>query len=80
MEQKVSPGSEVINRVSQKKAGTVTTALGSRGMGVVRLEDAFQGTGSLTIKGQEDVNIETIRPKWWPSEWFLDGQQQRATA
>ncbi|KAL8539660.1 hypothetical protein ACS0TY_001321 [Phlomoides rotata] len=80
MEQKVSPGSEVINTASQKKAGTVTTALGSRGMGLLRLEDAFQGTGSLTIKGQEDVNIETIRPKWWPSEWFLDHQQHSASA
>ncbi|KAL0312763.1 UNVERIFIED_CONTAM: putative transferase, mitochondrial [Sesamum radiatum] len=80
VEQKVAPGSEVIDSTSQKKVGTVTTALGSRGLGLLRLEEAFKGSGSLTIKGQEDVNIETIRPKWWPSEWFLDHQQQSAAA
>ncbi|KAK6158041.1 hypothetical protein DH2020_005355 [Rehmannia glutinosa] len=80
VEQKVSPGSEVIDTASQKKAGTVTTALGSRGLGLLRLEEAFKGTDSLTIKGQEDVKVETIRPKWWPSEWFLDHQQQSAAA
>ncbi|KAK6137678.1 hypothetical protein DH2020_028604 [Rehmannia glutinosa] len=80
VEQKVSPGSELIDTASQKKAGTVTTALGSRGLGLLRLEEAFKGTGSLTIKGQEDVKVETIRPKWWPSEWFLDHQQQSAAA
>ncbi|KAK4435122.1 putative transferase, mitochondrial [Sesamum alatum] len=79
-EQKVAPGSEVIDSTSQKKVGTVTTAIGSRGLGLLRLEEAFKGSGSLTIKGQEDVNIETIRPKWWPSEWFLDHQQQSAAA
>ncbi|PIN05732.1 Transcription factor, component of CCR4 transcriptional complex [Handroanthus impetiginosus] len=77
--QKVSPGSEVINAKS-KKAGTVTTAVGSRGLGLIRLDDAFKGMGSLTITGQEDVKVETIRPKWWPSEWFLDNQQQSAAA
>ncbi|KAI3468873.1 hypothetical protein Pfo_025536 [Paulownia fortunei] len=80
VEQKVSPGSDVIDTTSQKKAGTVTTALGSRGLGLIRLKEAFKGMGSLTIKGQEDVNVETIRPKWWPSEWFLDHQQQSAAA
>ncbi|KAL0331390.1 UNVERIFIED_CONTAM: putative transferase, mitochondrial [Sesamum angustifolium] len=80
VEQKVAPGSEVIDSTSQKKVGTVTTAIGSRGLGLLRLEEAFKGSGSLSIKGQEDVNIETIRPKWWPSEWFLDHQQQSAAA
>ncbi|KAL6556883.1 hypothetical protein OROHE_006759 [Orobanche hederae] len=80
VEQKVSPGSEVIDATSKKKAGLVTTALGSRGMGLLRLEEAFKGMGSLTIKGQEDVKVDTIRPKWWPSEWFLDHQQQKAAS
>ncbi|KAK4389414.1 putative transferase, mitochondrial [Sesamum angolense] len=80
VEQKVAPGSEVIDSTSQKKVGTVTTAIGSRGLGLLRVEEAFKGSGSLSIKGQEDVNIETIRPKWWPSEWFLDHQQQSAAA
>ncbi|KAL0324416.1 UNVERIFIED_CONTAM: putative transferase, mitochondrial [Sesamum calycinum] len=78
VEQKVAPGSEVIDSTSQKKVGTVTTAIGSRGLGLLRLEEAFKGSGSLSIKGQEDVNIETIRPKWWPSEWFLDHQAERS--
>ncbi|KAK4486414.1 hypothetical protein RD792_009088 [Penstemon davidsonii] len=68
-EGKVAPGSEVIDADSQKKVGAVTTALGSRGLGLVRLEEAFKREGTLTIKGQEDVHVETIRPQWWPSEW-----------
>ncbi|KAG8374788.1 hypothetical protein BUALT_Bualt10G0032100 [Buddleja alternifolia] len=80
VEQKVAPGSEVIDAASQKKAGTVTTALGSRGLGLLRLDEAFKGTNSLKIKGEEDVYVETIRPEWWPSEWFLDHQQESAVA
>ncbi|KAI3987557.1 hypothetical protein MKX01_003243 [Papaver californicum] len=38
VEQKVAPGSEVVGVSSDKKVGTVTTALGSRGMGLLRLE------------------------------------------
>ncbi|RZC53813.1 hypothetical protein C5167_012661, partial [Papaver somniferum] len=72
IEQKVAPGSEVVGVSSDKKVGTVTTALGSRGMGLLRLEEAFTGSGSLRIKGQDDVKIEAIRPDWWPSEWFPD--------
>ncbi|KAI3940009.1 hypothetical protein MKW98_029785 [Papaver atlanticum] len=72
VEQKVAPGSEVVGVSSDKKVGTVTTALGSRGMGLLRLEEAFKGSGSLSIKGQDDVKIEVIRPDWWPSEWFPD--------
>ncbi|KAL6501606.1 hypothetical protein OROGR_026739 [Orobanche gracilis] len=55
-------------------------ALGSRGLGLLRLEEAFKRMGSLTIKGQGDVKVDTIRPKWWPSEWFLDHQQQKAAS
>ncbi|KAG8391792.1 hypothetical protein BUALT_Bualt01G0223800 [Buddleja alternifolia] len=80
VEQKVAPGSEVMDATSQKKAGTVTTAIGSRGLGLLRLEEAFKGTNSLNIKGEKDVYVETIRPEWWPSEWFLDHQQESAAA
>lgn len=72
MEGKVAPGSGVINTASGKKAGSVSTALGFRGMGVVRLDEAFKGSDSLTIQGQEDIRIEAIRPVWWPAEWFQD--------
>ncbi|XP_026382606.1 putative transferase At4g12130, mitochondrial [Papaver somniferum] len=70
--QNVAPGSEVVGVSSDKKVGTVTTALASRGMGLLRLEEAFKGSGSLSIKGKDDVKIEVIRPDWWPSEWFPD--------
>ncbi|XP_042030335.1 putative transferase At4g12130, mitochondrial isoform X2 [Salvia splendens] len=75
VEQQVSPGSEVISNASKKKAGTVTAALGSRGLALIRLEEAFKETGALTINGREDIKVETIRPKWWLPEWFLHQQQ-----
>ncbi|XWS49045.1 hypothetical protein CRYUN_Cryun13aG0129700 [Craigia yunnanensis] len=79
VEGKVAPGSQVINTASSKKAGSVTTALGFRGMGVLRLDEAFKRSGSLTIEGQEDIKVEAIRPDWWPTEWFQD-QQHTAVA
>ncbi|XP_057976724.1 putative transferase At4g12130, mitochondrial isoform X2 [Malania oleifera] len=79
VEQKVAPGSEVINTASGKKSGTVTTALGCRGLGLLRLEDAFKATGILSIQG-EDVKVETIRPEWWPSQWFQEHQEYGAAA
>ncbi|OMO80878.1 hypothetical protein COLO4_23880 [Corchorus olitorius] len=80
VEGKVAPGLEVINTTSGKKAGTVTTALGARGMGVLRMDEAFKGSGSLTLEGQEDVKVEAIRPDWWPTEWFQEHQQHSAAA
>ncbi|KAA3460214.1 Glycine cleavage T-protein family [Gossypium australe] len=77
VEGKVTPGSEVIKTASGKKLGSVTTALGFRGMGVLRLDDAFKDT--LTIQGQEDIKVMAIRPDWWPAEWFQD-QQNTAVA
>lgn len=74
MEQKVAPGSEVTDASADKKVGTVTTALGSRGVGLLRLEEAFKGPGMLKIRGQDDVKVETIRPEWWPAEWFPENQ------
>ncbi|KAI7994242.1 putative transferase [Camellia lanceoleosa] len=82
VEQKVAPRSEVIDASSRKKVGSVTTALGCRGLGLLRLEEAFKGsgTGTLAIQGQEDVKVLAIRPEWWPSEWFVDHQQQSVAA
>ncbi|CAH9103556.1 unnamed protein product [Cuscuta europaea] len=74
---RVTPGSSVIDAQSRKKTGTVTTALGCRGLGLLRLEDAFNG--NLAIQNHEDVKVQTFRPKWWPSEW-VDGHQQFAAA
>ncbi|KAG6636968.1 putative transferase At4g12130, mitochondrial [Carya illinoinensis] len=80
VEQKVAPGSEVKDDTSHKKVGTVTTALGCRGLGLLRLADAFKGLGALTIQGCEDVKVEAIRPDWWPAEWFQEHQQHSAVA
>lgn len=80
MEQNVAPGSEVVDASSNKKVGIVSTALGCRGMGVLRLEEAFKGPGSLCIKGQEGIKVETIRPEWWPAEWLSEYQQHSITA
>ncbi|XP_021901826.1 putative transferase At4g12130, mitochondrial isoform X3 [Carica papaya] len=76
VDQKVAPGSEVIESATGKKAGTVITAVGSRGLGLLRLEEAFKGSGSLkSIQGEEDVKVEAIRPAWWPADWFPEYQQ-----
>lgn len=80
MEQKAAPGSEVIDTASNKKAGTVRAALGCRGLGLLRLEEAFKGSGALTIQGQENVKVEAVRPDWWPAEWFQVYQLHSAAA
>ncbi|XP_050264856.1 putative transferase At4g12130, mitochondrial isoform X2 [Quercus robur] len=80
VEQKVAPGSEVIDTASHKKAGTVRAALGCRGLGLLRLEEAFKGSGALTIQGQENVKVEAVRTDWWPAEWFQEYQQYSAVA
>ncbi|XP_059292346.1 putative transferase At4g12130, mitochondrial [Lycium ferocissimum] len=76
VEQKVAPKSEVIDASSGKKAGTVTTALGSCGLGLLRLDEAFKG--SLTIRGLDNVKVQAIKPGWWPAEWASDHQEQTA--
>ncbi|XP_050228092.1 putative transferase At4g12130, mitochondrial [Mercurialis annua] len=81
VEQMVAPGSEVIDTASGKKVGSVTTALGCRGLGVLRVDEAFKGgSGSLAIQGQDDIRVEAVRPKWWPAEWFPEHQQSSAAA
>ncbi|KAI5328637.1 hypothetical protein L3X38_028034 [Prunus dulcis] len=77
-EQKVAPGSEVIDSVSEKKVGTITTQLGCRGLGVLRLDEAFKGSNTLKIQGQKDMKVEALRPHWWPAEWLQEPQHQSA--
>ncbi|CAK8530564.1 unnamed protein product [Lathyrus sativus] len=77
---KVIPGSEVINTASGKKAGLVTTALGCRGLGLLRLEEALKGSAALSIKGQEGVKVVASKPDWWPSDWAQDLHQHTAFA
>ncbi|XP_021753980.1 putative transferase At4g12130, mitochondrial [Chenopodium quinoa] len=80
VEQKVAPKSVVVNASSGKKVGAVTTALGSRGLGLLRLEEAFKGSSALSIQGNEDVKVVAVKPKWWLAEWFLDDQERADTA
>ncbi|TKY70863.1 putative transferase mitochondrial [Spatholobus suberectus] len=77
---KVAPGSEVMNTESGKKAGAVTTALGCRGLGLLRLDEALKESSALSIQGQEDVKVVASRPDWWPSEWLQDHGQHAAFA
>ncbi|VFQ88730.1 unnamed protein product [Cuscuta campestris] len=74
VEMRVAAGSCVIDAQSGKKAGTVTTALGSRGFGLLRLEYVLTGSGNLAIQDHEDVQVHAVVPKWWPSEWVADHQ------
>lgn len=70
-----------MNTASGKKAGTVTTALGCRGLGLLRLEEeALKGSSALSVQGQEDVKVVASRPDWWPSEWLQDHGQHAAFA
>ncbi|KAF8032886.1 hypothetical protein BT93_D1695 [Corymbia citriodora subsp. variegata] len=79
-EQKVASGSEILDATSGKRIGKVTTALGCRGLGLLRLEEALKRSNSLTIHGQEDLKVEAVKPDWWPPEWFREQQQHSAAA
>jgi len=76
----VAPDSEVVDEASGKKIGTVNTALGSRGMGLLRLEEALKQGSSLRISDNKDVRVQAIKPDWWPSEWTQMVDQQSAVA
>jgi hypothetical protein len=47
LEQVVAPDSEVVDEASGKKIGTVNIALGSCGMGLLRLQEALKHNSSL---------------------------------
>ncbi|CAN6909706.1 unnamed protein product [Brassica oleracea] len=72
--QKIAAGAEVVESGSGKKIGAISTALGSRGMGVMRVEEGFKASTELIVNGSEDVKVEVIRPTWWPVEWFQQDQ------
>ncbi|CAI9093825.1 OLC1v1029407C1 [Oldenlandia corymbosa var. corymbosa] len=75
VEGKVVPKLQVIAESSGKKVGTITAALGSRGLGLLRLDAAFKEPGSLSIQGQENVKVKARKPDWWPSWWLAEDQQ-----
>jgi len=70
----------VVDCASNKKVGGVSTALGSRGMGLLKLEDVFKESANLSIKEKGDVKVKVIRPDWWPAEWIQLHEQERAAA
>ena len=75
------PGSEILDPESGKKVWNVKTVIGSRGLGIVRLEEALKSSeSSLEIKGQEDVKVEASKPNWWPNEWSQHYHQHTALA
>ncbi|CAN0841881.1 Putative transferase At4g12130, mitochondrial [Linum grandiflorum] len=80
VEQEVAPGSQVVHTGSGKKIGSVTTAIGHRGLGVLKLDDAFGESGLLAVEGLENVKVEALKPKWWPQEWLPEHQRQSAVA
>ncbi|KAJ6836863.1 putative transferase, mitochondrial [Iris pallida] len=80
IEQAVPPGSEVVDYTSTKKVGTVSTALGSSGMGLLKLTDAFKEPSTLSIKEKSGVKVKVIRPDWWPAEWTQLQEVQREAA
>lgn len=75
MNAKVAFNSEVINTTSKKKVGIVNAAVGCRGIGVLRLEEALKDSASLAVGGQEDMKVEAFKPDWWPVEWFREDVQ-----
>ncbi|XP_024538585.1 putative transferase At4g12130, mitochondrial [Selaginella moellendorffii] len=63
----VSHGAEIVDAESSKKMGTVTTALGSRGFALVRLEAVSK---PLSIGGgMASIQVKVLRPKWWLHQW-----------
>ncbi|XP_054806221.1 putative transferase At4g12130, mitochondrial [Prosopis cineraria] len=74
VEDKVTSGSEIIDPTSGKKVSFVNTTFGCCGLGLLRMGAAFKGQSTLSVEGQDNVKLEAVRPKWWPSEW-LEGQR-----
>lgn len=54
--------------------------MGCRGLGLLRLEEAFKGSSALSIQGQEGVKVVATKPDWWPSDWVQDLKQHTAVA
>lgn len=71
-------GAEIIERSTQKKVGDVIAVLGSRGLGMIRLEAAQKDPSHLTIKNLDGIHVKHYRPKWWHADWCPEELQQAA--
>ncbi|KAI4370380.1 hypothetical protein MLD38_018738 [Melastoma candidum] len=78
VEQKVVPGSDVVDASSGKRIGIVTISVGCQGLGLLRLEEALRRSASLTILGEEDLRVEARKPDWWPPEWIGEAGEGNA--
>ncbi|KAG0613504.1 hypothetical protein M758_6G108400 [Ceratodon purpureus] len=77
-QQAVTPGADVADKKTGKKVGKVTTVLGPRGLGLIRLESVSKGS-ELRVENQDDIHVKAVRPKWWPSEWGHEDEGQAAS-
>lgn len=77
-QQAATPGADVVDTKTGKKVGKVTTVLGPRGLGLMRLESVSKGS-KLRIENQDDILVKAVRPKWWPSEWCHEDEGQAAS-
>jgi transferase CAF17, mitochondrial len=69
VEDVTSASTEIVNDESGKKIGTVNKVVGSRGIGLLKIEEAFKPAVQLSLKDREDVKVKVVRPNWWPAEW-----------
>ena len=74
----VTPGADVVDAKTGKKVGKVTTVLGPRGLGLLRLESVNKGS-ELRIENRDEIHVKAVRPKWWPSEWGREDEGQAAS-
>lgn len=46
----------------------------------MRLEPALKQSAQLHIENNDGVSVKVMRPKWWPSEWGHEDEQQAASS
>lgn len=80
VEEGTSPSSEIVDDESGRKVGEAIKVLGSRGIGILKIEEAFKPAAQLSLKDRGDVKIKVVRPDWWPAEWILVHDQQSGAA
>ncbi|KAG0473125.1 hypothetical protein HPP92_014982 [Vanilla planifolia] len=78
--QGVSPSSEIVDSVTNKKVGIVNIALGCRGMGLLKLEEALKQPSTLVIKERTNVRVRALKPEWWPMEWTQMHERENVVA
>ncbi|KAH7421088.1 hypothetical protein KP509_13G040000 [Ceratopteris richardii] len=66
-------GAEILDIRNGKKVGDVTTVVGSRGLGMIRLEAAHMDMSQLAVKDVTGFHVKLFKPTWWPANWSPDG-------